>query len=136
MKRWKRHKALCLREKHQGSRSMFLIVILMALFGQVAAQDNIDTVTDLIKQLKSQNEFVRSSAAKALGRMGSEAKQVIPALTEALKDQSEYVRIKAASALGEMGPEAKQAIPALTERLNDEDHLVRDFAARAIERLE
>ncbi|HKS38964.1 MAG TPA: hypothetical protein VJX74_00005, partial [Blastocatellia bacterium] len=59
MKRWKRHKALCLWEKRQVSRSMFLIVILMALFGQVAAQDNTDRIADLITQLKSPNRDSR-----------------------------------------------------------------------------
>jgi HEAT repeat protein len=129
MKRWKRHKALCLRKKRQGSRSMFLIVILMALFGQVAAQNNTDKVTDLIKQLKSQDAGDRLSAARALGEMGPEAKQAIPALLEALMDQSYFVRENAAIVLRVMGPEA---IPELIEALKGRNDFVSGSAANVL----
>ena len=112
---------------------MFLIVILMALFGQAAAQNNTDRVTDLTEQLKSQNANVRNRAALALGDMGPEAKQAIPALIEAFKDQNELCKqqTSVAKALGKMGPE-KEAIPALIEALKDQDRFVRIGETHAI----
>ena len=74
---------LYLDEKRRGSRPVYLVVILLVLFGQVAAQENTDRVAELITKLKSLNATDRARAANALREMGPEAKQAIPALIEA-----------------------------------------------------
>ena len=76
-------------------------------------------------------EFV-GSAASALGRIGPEAKEAVPALIIALNDQSEGVRSSAASALGRIRPEAKESVPALIIALNDQSEWVRHSAASAL----
>ena len=54
----------------------------------------------LIKQLQDQDSQVRGSAAVALGDIGPEAKDAVPALIQALQNQHEEVRGNAAEALG------------------------------------
>ena len=51
-----------------------------------------ESVADLIDQLKSQNPDVRREAAQALGKLGPEAKDAVPALANALKDKNLFVR--------------------------------------------
>jgi len=84
---------------------------------------------------KSEDKEVRSSAAFALGSIGSEAKAAVPVLIEALKDKDNEVRSSAASALGPIGSEAKAAVPVLIEVLKDknEDAIDRHIAAEALE---
>ena len=60
-----------------------------------------------------------SDAVVALGKIGPEAKDAVPALTELLNDKNENVRSAAAIALGGIGPAAKSAVPALTKLLKD-----------------
>src|SRR5262249_54718363 len=57
--------------------------------------------------------FLRSLAARSLGRIGAAHKDVVPALTAALEDKEVLVRAAAARALGQIGPKAKDAAPAL-----------------------
>lgn len=107
-------------------------------------------------KLRSPEPEVRGFAARALGKMGPEAKGAVPALTEMLRDQATYtvpfrgvvetpfgkmatvgkkmvyVRANAAEALGSIGPEAEAAIPALLESLQDWQAEVRKAAADAL----
>src|SRR5215510_2655829 len=85
---------------------LFAAVLLLGF--QVKAQEKADQINYLIKQLRSQDASVRSSAASALWKIGPEAKEAVPALITALKDQDANVRISAASALGRIGPGAKE----------------------------
>lgn len=63
-------------------------------------------------------EMVRLRAAEALGRLGLDAKEAIPALLKtAQTDPYGYAQSYAIWALGEMGAEAKEAIPFLTETI-------------------
>ena len=57
--------------------------------------------------------FVRGKAALALGEIGADAKDAVPALVDALKDVN--IRTEAASALGSIGPAAKDAVKPLRE---------------------
>ncbi|MDW8100242.1 MAG: HEAT repeat domain-containing protein, partial [Anaerolineae bacterium] len=54
----------------------------------------------------------RKAAAGALGRIGPEAKEAVPALIQALRDEHAWVREAAAEALGRIGPE-EGVVPAL-----------------------
>ena len=85
-------------------------------------------VTALLRYaLESEHVPVRWKAAEALGSMGPEAKEAIPALAKALRDMSFQAR--AAEALSKMGPEA---VPVLIEALGDESVPVRCRAAEAL----
>jgi HEAT repeat protein len=78
------------------------------------------TEEQLQEQLRSTTPTERISAARALWRMGSNAKEAIPALIEALGDSESEVRGLAARALGQMGADASEAVPVLTKMLSDE----------------
>ncbi|MEG4503476.1 HEAT repeat domain-containing protein [Microcoleus sp. F6_B4] len=89
-------------------------------------------ISALISDLQDPNDDVRSSAAEALGNLGPEVKDAVPALTAALQDQSWRVRYNAAEALGKIGQEAKTAIPALVALLKDSDEKVHRITAEAL----
>ncbi len=74
--------------------SVGMLVIVSASFAYRAP-----SVESLIKQLKDKDEVVRLKAAKELGKLGTDAKDAIPALTEALKDTDEDVRSVAKKAI-------------------------------------
>ena len=75
---------------------------------------------------------VRKMAASALGEIGPDARQAIPALIQALGDVDEGVRRRVALSLGEMGAEARSAAPALILTLRDGSSSVRRWAAAAL----
>ena len=74
-------------------------------------------VRDLIQSLKS-----RKRVALALGKIGPEAKEAVPALIQALNNQNSDVRCAAVVALSKINPEAKsidleakEAVPVLVQ---------------------
>ena len=79
--------------------------------------------------LGDEDKYIRAVAAGALGKLGPEASEAIPALTRALADPEAYVRQEVAKALGEIGPEA---VPALILALKDESGGVREAAVKAL----
>ena len=56
---------------------------------------------------------VRYASAQAMGQIGPDAREAVPALIEALMDTVADVRYWSALALGRIGPEAKAAVPTL-----------------------
>lgn len=74
-------------------------VALLVLTLTAAAADEKPDVDELIKQLKDDDAIVRLKAAKALGKLGKNSKDVIPALTALLKDKDADVRAVAKNAL-------------------------------------
>ncbi len=70
-------------------------------------------IPQLAELLDDPNPTVRMHAARALGRMGSQARPAVPKLVAALEDPEPDVQRAAARALGQMGPAAKDAVPAL-----------------------
>ena len=75
-----------------------------------------------------------AASAEALGRIGPDAKEAVPALIAALKDENwRCPLLVSALALGMIGPEAKEAVPALTAALEDKDERVRLASAQAIQ---
>jgi HEAT repeat protein len=58
-----------------------------------------EIVPHMIRLLKDDNWEMRRGSAWMLGKLGPDAKDAIPALTEALNDPSEAVRMKAAESL-------------------------------------
>jgi HEAT repeat protein len=82
--------------------TLFLVVPLLA-----SADDKTEEVIKLVKQLRDKDEFVRLKAAKALGKLGADAKDALPALTDTLKDEDADVRAV-----------AKQAIATISDALD------------------
>ncbi len=74
----------------------FLVLCCDTCFGQ--------DISKLVKDLRDQRINVRAAAARALGRIGPEAKAAVPALSKALKDNNADVRRAAARALKQMQP--------------------------------
>lgn len=92
-------------------------------FGQAA-------VKSLTEVLKSEKSTVRQQAAHALGEIGSDAKDAVPALKEALLSAPKGDTPNLyADALGKIG---KAAIPALNEALKSENAEVRGVAIHAL----
>ncbi len=88
-----------------------------------------------IDQLKDGDPAKRQEAAAALGRMGPDGRNAVPALAVALKDDSELVRANAALALSKIGSESQAAVPALGEALKDAIPLIRLEAAMALHQI-
>lgn len=97
-----------------------------------------ETVPGLIEALLHDSSYVREEAAKALRKLGPNAKAAVPALIEVLKNDDEYAAVccSAAEALGEIGDEA--AVPILGDTLNDKDvdDDVRKKAHEALQKIE
>jgi HEAT repeat protein len=89
-----------------------------------------------IKTLDNPDPEVRSRAVFALGAIGAEAGEAVPALAKILvEDPDREVRHQAAQALMKMEPASRGAVPALAEALADEEPAVRMNAAMALFRL-
>jgi len=79
------------------------------------------------------NEYARSMAAWALGRIGSAAAGQIPFLIETMRSTKLLaVRRSTAEALGTFGDAAKPAVSELLKMLNNEDEISRVNAAVAL----
>jgi HEAT repeat protein len=88
-----------------------------------------------LKALDSPDENVRYEAIRALGAIGPDAGEAVPALCVILAKSSRSSRIEAALALRNMVPASESAVPALTLALKDEDPFVRINSMFALMRL-
>jgi HEAT repeat protein len=83
-----------------------------------------------IKTLASSDAETRHQAIFALGAIGKEAGEAVPALATILVESGDRGdRVEASLALTKMGPAARAAVPALARALQDRDPLVRMNAA-------
>jgi HEAT repeat protein len=79
------------------------------------------------------NEYARSMAAWALGRIGAAAEAEIPFLRETMRSTKLLaVRRSTAEALGSFGPAAKPAVSDLVKMLDNDDDITRVNAAVAL----
>jgi HEAT repeat protein len=89
-----------------------------------------------VNALRSPDAEARRQAAHALGAIGAEAGETVPALSPLLvEDPDRTVRIEAALALSKMAPASRAAVPELGQALADEEPFVRMNAALALLRL-
>jgi HEAT repeat protein len=85
-----------------------------------------------MRGMRSPLADIRHRSARALGRLGSLARDAMPALVHALNDSEAAVRESAAQAIGTMGHEA---LPHLVVMLQHTDKYVRRHAVWAIGKL-
>ena len=85
--------------------------------------------------LKSNNLYVRESAAEALGSMGPAAASVAPQVADLLNSYNPGVRISAAETLGRMGPAAMGFAPQVADLLKSSNPDLRKSAAEALEKI-
>ena len=89
-----------------------------------------------IDALNSPDRDVRISAIAAMGAMGTEAGESVPALAKIMiEDSDKLVRNEAALALSKMAPASAAAVPALAQALEDKESLIRINACFALLRL-
>jgi len=102
---------------------------------QLSSQQQQLRIASLIEGLTNSNWDARDAAASALGNIGPDAREAVPALVTALNDSKRDVRYEAAWALGNIGPDARDAVPALVTALNDPDAAIRRNAAEALSKI-
>lgn len=87
----------------------------------------------LLAVLATEREtHVHATIADALGLLGPDAVDAVPALIRLLDDEHEIVRVRAVSALGRIGPASPRVVPALARALRDRDHDTRATAAESL----
>jgi HEAT repeat protein len=91
-------------------------------------------VASLVEMLKKSSAW-RVSAARALARMGPDAKDAALALAGVLDDQHDVTRFEAVQALRSIGRDARAALPAVVAARVDRNLDVRLKLAVAIQRL-
>jgi hypothetical protein len=99
---------------------------------QTSMSEDRPSIAELIEALRDGDFQARNGAAVALGELGPQAAESVPALTRALEAEDKYLRSHTARALGKIGPAARTAVPALTRVLKDKDEDVRGEAAAAL----
>jgi HEAT repeat protein len=86
-----------------------------------------------IDELKAPDSAARYRAVHALGAIGPEAGDAVPALAVILRqDPESRLRVEAALALTKMRPASERAVPALAEALADKDDQVRMYSVIAL----
>ena len=90
----------------------------------------------LLGALRDSDGTVRAWTAQAIGWMGPEAVEAVPALIALLASEEEGSRNGACIALRGIGTAARDALPALRQALSDPSPDVRGFAKQAIDAIE
>jgi HEAT repeat protein len=106
-----------------------MVLIAAPLGAAIGGEQQLATISDLVRQLSSNDFHVRQHAARQLGNLGLAARDAVPALGKALHDNFPEVRNSAGKALGQIG---KPAVPVLVEALKHRDAGVRTRAAQAL----
>ena len=85
---------------------------------------------------RQRDDDVRSEVARALGRIGAEARDGVQALAQILGDEQDDIDIRetAARALGAVGCRSRVAVSALQKALMDPDGDIRAAASRELAR--
>lgn len=102
--------------------------------GELKSKEAIHALTEILKE--DRDVLVRSSAASALGEIGSEAKEAVETLIETMqKDRTIGVRLGAVVALGKIG--SIESLPILRQIMEEEkDTTLRSWVAHAIRKIQ
>ena len=90
-------------------------------------------VRELVKQLN--NQYVRDSAAKALGRLAQNSEDVCLQLLKTLQDGRFNVRVGVLTALSTTGRQTDDVMAALNTALKDNNIFVRKAAAESLKQI-
>lgn len=101
------------------------------LLGRIGAE----ATPALITALGNPNKYVRREAARALGKLGSEAGDAVLPLANLLCDPDLKTRTAVALALGLIGPAAQEAAPALIAALADRHRFFHRLVSWVLTRL-
>lgn len=94
----------------------------LAKIGQIQKSAIKDAVPEMMKALESKDATVRAAAAKSVGMIDPDPKEVIPILVKMMtEDKDEAVKMGAIAGLGQMGENAKDAVKDLRKVVADED---------------
>ena len=80
-------------------------------------EERVEAIPILLKALE--NEPLSGRAARALGRIGPDARQAVPLIARLLESPTISRRRVAAEALGQIGPAAVDALPLLLKTFQD-----------------
>jgi HEAT repeat protein len=89
-------------------------------------------VSALLKLLRHRDAPVRAQAARALGKVGPEARKAVEALGEAVQDRNPAVRQAALEGLAGIGPDAAAVVEDVAGALQDPRKEVRRAAVEAL----
>ena len=89
----------------------------------------------LLDALRDEDALVRDHVIDAIGSMGTNAKNAVPALVAAIRSDP-CVQMSAVLALRRIGAGASKAVPVLIELLDNEDIGLRIFSADALWRID
>ncbi len=103
--------------------------------GQLGPKAAGELTPHLMARTADEDETVRVRAITAVGVVGVDHPDTVPALATLLTDPSPVVRAAAATALGTLKEKAKDAVSALVPLLQDRDETVRTGAADAMGRI-
>lgn len=92
-------------------------------------------LTDLVKALEGNDPKVRTKAAEALGEMGADAKNAIPALLKLLNDPDDFTRRTALTALEKIGLPSRTDVRLLADTLRGGSDDSRRYAATTLEKM-
>jgi HEAT repeat protein len=94
-----------------------------------------EAVVPLSRLLRGEDYNVRTIAYQILDRLGTDAKDAVPALIAVLKAPKDGYTWWAANLLGRIGPGAKEAVPALNELLGSNDENLRKNVIEALKKI-
>lgn len=99
------------------------------------ARIGVNSLPVLQRATTNENAWVRRASTAALGVLGKDAQEAIPALIDRLNDVNALVRRNAADTLGCIGHKAREAIPALKDASADGDWSVSRAAEAALNKI-
>ncbi|MDY6804456.1 MAG: HEAT repeat domain-containing protein [Cyanobacteriota bacterium] len=99
---------------------------------RVALGEEEEAIAILLARLEDEDDFVRWSAAEAMGKLGKSTPKALNTLVARLEDEQYFVRWNAAQALGKLGKGTPMVLDTLVARLEDGNDYVRRSAAEAL----
>ncbi|NOZ23425.1 MAG: HEAT repeat domain-containing protein [Planctomycetes bacterium] len=112
------------------------VPILFAIVLCSCSRDRSAEIDKHLSNLHSDDAVTRRNAVLALGNMGADAVQAVPALARMLNDRNDDIRVTVCQVLGKIGPSAAPALKALENaKKSDPDDRVKEAAAAAIQKI-
>ena len=94
----------------------------LAKAGQIQKSAIKDAIPEMMKALESKDATVRAAAAKSVGMIDPDPKEVLPIFIKMMTDdKDEGVKLGAIAGLAQMGPNAKDAVKDLRKVVTDSD---------------